>query len=272
MRHVVLLCVLLFAGAAAPAPADLAWQQHPGAAVPPDIVLRDESGAPIRLDQVFGQVPVILDLGYFHCPSLCGVVRADLLNALQASGLTPGGDYTLVSLSIDPAETPHDAAQAKAADLAVSERPDGSAWHYLTGPSDAIAEAVGFRSRWDADFKQFLHPTGIVVLTRNGRVSAYLTGVGYSGADLRAAVLRAGTGGIAPAALPILLLCFHFDASTGKYTLAVEKILRLMAGVTVLALGGWLVALSRKGRKHFFFEKKKCFLPFFLKTPPCPHP
>jgi protein SCO1/2 len=228
--------------------AALGWRPAPGVQVPLDTVLRDETGRAVSLHRIFGGAPVILDLGYFHCPSLCGVVRADLLRALQGSGLIEGRDYSLLSLSIDPAEMPDDAAHAKQADLAQSPFASGADWHYMTGTADAvgrIANAVGFRDRYDSRFRQFLHPTGLVVLTRAGMVSGYLLGVGYTAGDLRAAVMRARDGGVARDALPILLLCFHFDPSTGRYTLAIEKLLRLTGLFTVLTLGGTLLVLHR---------------------------
>ena len=255
----LLVAALLVTGAASPAAsgpaapsdaADFAWRMAPGAQLPLDTPLTDEAGRAVRLQDAFGVRPVVLDLGYFHCPSLCGVVRNDLFRALQASGLKGGEDYTLVALSIDPAETPRDAAEAKAADLAQAPFATGDGWHYWTGSAPALAAveaAVGFRARYDAEFKQFLHPAGLVVLTRGGVVSGYLQGVGYAGGDLRTAVLRAGEGGIAQAALPILLLCFHFDAATGRYTLAIEKVLRLMALFTVAIIGGLLLVLHRRG-------------------------
>lgn len=254
MRLVLLLVSLLLPGAARAGDdlaAAFAWQQHPGARLPLDTVLRDEAGRDMALGGAFGGVPVILDLDYYHCPSLCGLVRADLVNALRNSGLAAGRDYALVSLSIDPAETAGDAARAKATDLAQASVADGSAWHYLTGSAAAIAavaDAVGFRDRYDDRLKQFTHPAGIVVLTAAGTVSGYLLGVGYTAGDLRAAVLRAGEGGVAQASLPILLLCFHYDAATGRYTLAIEKLLRLLAGLTVLTLGGLFVVLQRHQR------------------------
>ncbi len=248
-RAALLAAAILVSGAGQPDATDYAWQMHRGATIPRSAILHDETGQTLPLAAAFTGKPVILDLGYFHCPSLCGVVRADLLAALRTSGLVGGADYQLVSLSIDPAETPEDAAAAKAADLEQAPFATGAGWHYVTGAAAdvaAIGEAVGFRSRYDAVFKQYLHPTGIVVLTKEGVVSSYLQGVGYSGGDLRAAVLRAGTGGIAQASLPILLLCFHFDTTTGRYTLAIEKVLRLAGALTVLTIGGLLLVLHRK--------------------------
>lgn len=243
--------MLWAAAARAEAPADFAWVQHRGDTVPLAAPLRDEAGRGVTLRGLLTAAPVILDLGYFHCPSLCGVVRSDLYGALRASGLASGQDYTVVSVSIDPGETPGDAARAKQDDLAQAPFARAADVHYLTGPAASLAAiegAVGFRARYDVAFKQFLHPAGIVVLTRTGTVSAYLLGVGYSGGDLRAAVLRAGDGGIAEAALPILLLCFHFDAATGRYTLAVEKLLRIAAALTALSVGGtlWLAHRPRR--------------------------
>jgi protein SCO1/2 len=249
IRFRTALLATLFAASAACADdaASFAWRQHPGAAIPLSTVLHDQSGRDVTLAALLGSRPVVLDLGYFHCPSLCGVVRSDLFRAAAQAGLVPGRDFSLLSLSIDPAETPADAAAARAADLAQTPA-DPANIHYLTGDSTPVQSAVGFHARYDTRFKQFMHPAGLVVLTRSGVISTYLLGVGYGAGDLRAAVLRAGDGGIAQAALPILLLCFHFDSTTGRYTLAVEKVLRLAAGLTVLMLGGMLVLLHARRR------------------------
>ena len=251
-RAATLLALLL--AAAAPAPIDpeaFAWRTATGATLPLSTPLRDEAGHPFALSQAFGAKPVILDLGYFHCPSLCGVVRSDVFGALERSGLRPD-QYTFLAVTIDPSETPQDAAAARAADRQQSPFLAQADAHYLTGPPTSLAaiqQAVGFRARYDAAYKQFLHPAGIVVLTSGGVVSAYLLGVGYAPTDLRAAVIRASTGGIAQAAVPVLLLCFHYDAATGQYTLAIEKVLRLAGAITVLGIGALVFVLHRRSRR-----------------------
>jgi protein SCO1/2 len=233
------------AGAAQPDAAQLAWTQHPGAQVPMQSVLRDASGRAVRLAQMVSGTPAILDLGYYRCPSLCGTVRADLLGALRQSGLRPD-QYALLVVSIDPAEAPPEAARAQAADLASLGMAAAPAWHYLTGDAAPVIRAVGYHDLYRADLRQFLHPVGLVVLTPQGIVSSYLLGVGYTGGDLRAAVLRAQGGLVARAALPILLVCFHFDPLTGRYTLAVVKLLQLAGAITVLTLGGLVLLLHRR--------------------------
>lgn len=250
MKRILLLSAMLLMGAG-PDPDQFSWQQHPGAEMPMQTAVLDESGRTLWLADFAGHVPMILDFGYFNCPTLCGTVRDDLLNALTQSGLTAGRDYTVLAVSIDPAETPRDAADARARDRAQFSLAGNAAFHYLTASAPAIAalqNAAGFRDRYDARFKQFMHPSGLVILTDRGRISAYLLGVGYQPGDLRAAILRAGGGGIAAAALPILLLCFHFDPSTGRYTLAIMKVLRLMALLTIAMIVALMLLLNRRPR------------------------
>ena len=191
-------------------------------------------GLRIRLGALLGERPTILALGYFHCPSLCGVVRDDLLEALSHAGSRAGADYGLCGHGIDPAETAADAAAALADDrerypAAAAER----GWHFAhrrcRERSRRSNGAVGFRSRYDVHLRQFLHPAGLVVLTPDGASRAMCSASAIRPATSAAAVTLASSGGIAKAALPILLLCFHFDATTGRYSLEIMKVLRLAA-------------------------------------------
>ncbi len=127
----------------------------------------------------------------------------------------------------------------------------GAGWHFLTGSAPAIGaleRAVGYHSRYDLSLKQFIHPAGLVLISPSGVISSYLLGVGYQPGDLRAALVRARAGGIAKAALPILLICFHYDSNTGRYSLAIVKLLRLAGAVTVLMILVLLALLRRRAR------------------------
>lgn len=257
IARALLLAVLLAWPASSRAASDLAqfaWQQHPGSQVPLDAMLRDERGQPVRLGALTGGRPAILALGYFHCPNLCGLLRADLTDALAGSGLHAPADYALIVISIDPTETASDAADAHRQDAARMPVPaDAAGWHYLTGSADAVRaveQAVGFRAHFDPALRQFVHPAGLVILTTQGAVSSYLLGVGYRPGDLRSAVTRAGDGGIAKAALPVLLLCFHYDPATGRYTLAVTRLLQLAGALTVFTVGGTIALALRRERRR----------------------
>lgn len=253
-----LLIFLLFAaspvalGASTPDFSGLSYEQKLGSQLPLQEAFRDDAGRIVHLSDVFAGKPLILTLGYFHCPNLCSVVRADLFDALHASGMTAGRDYSLVALSIDPSETSAAATSAKADDLQRYRVPGAvENWHFLTGTADAIeavADSVGFHDRFDPELKQFVHPVGIVFATPAGVVSSYLLGVGYQPSDVRLGVTRAQWGSVAAAALPVLLLCYHYDSTTGRYTLAILKLLRLAAAITVVTVTGTLFLAFRRDR------------------------
>jgi protein SCO1 len=256
MRFALLIALILSAppvayGASVPDFSGLAYEQRLGSQIPMQQALRDESGRDVRLSElVTAGKPLILALVYFHCPNLCGVVRADLFDALHRSGMTAGRDYSLVALSIDPSESSADADRAKRDDALSFPSPGApDHWHFLTGSTEAVkavADSVGFHDRYDAELKQFMHPVGIVFATPAGIVSSYLLGVGYQPGDVRLAVTRAQWGSIASAALPVLLLCFHYDPTTGRYTLAIMKLLRLTAGITAVVVAGTLFLAFRR--------------------------
>jgi protein SCO1/2 len=257
MRLRLLIVLLLAApgialGASMPDFSGLAYEQKTGSQLPLQEMFRDEADRSAHLSDMFDGKPLILVLGYFHCPNLCSVVRADLFDALHASGMTAGRDYSLVALSIDPSETTADAVAAKADDLRRYPSPGaGENWHFLTGRADAVqavADAIGFHDRFDPEFKQFVHPVGIVFATPAGIVSSYLLGVGYRPGDVRLGVTRARLGSVAAAALPVLLLCYHFDPATGRYTLAILKLLRLAGIITALTVAGTLFLAFRRDR------------------------
>jgi protein SCO1 len=248
----LLVCLLVPANAGATTGlAEFGFHQRPGAQVPMDAPLWDQNGHAVRLRELARARPAILVLGYYHCPNLCGIVRDDLLHALSLSGLR-ADQYSLIVLSIDPTETRADAASAKREDLARYPLPGAeAAWHYLLGPASSvrgIAAAVGFPYRYDRQLKQFLHPTGLVFLNSAGRVSGYLLGVGYPPGDLASGITRASKGSIEQAAAPILLLCFHFDPNTGRYTLAITKVLQLAGLLTVLILATTIGLALRRER------------------------
>lgn len=239
----------------APDPTQFAYRQRLGNQLPMQEEMRDSTGRTWRFTDLAAGRPVILALGYYHCPGLCGLLRSDLLHALAGSGLRAGRDYELLVLSIDPGETTADAAAAKQADHARYPLPGaGTGWHYLVAGADsinAIAAAVGFRNHFDAATKLFVHPSGIVFLTPAGIVSGYRLGLGFEPADLRAGIAHARLGRIARAASPILLLCLHFDPTTGRYSLAILRLLQLTGALTVLTVGGTIaLALRRDSRRR----------------------
>jgi protein SCO1/2 len=253
---------LVIAAAFAPASAHAAsppdpnlysFHQQPGAELPMQSVFLDSDGHALRLSELSHGLPLIVVLAYLRCSSLCGLVRSSLFEALRTAQFKAGGDYALAVVSIDPRERSVDANLAKTADRAAFGPwgADGFV-HYLTGNANdiqALAQAVGFRDRFEPDSDQFVHPAGVVFVTSSGRVSNYLLGVGYAPSAVRSALERAASGTIAEAGSPLLLICFHFDATTGRYSLEILKVLRLGGIVAVLTVAGMLFLLYRRERR-----------------------
>lgn len=260
-RAVLLLGIVLLApmsGMAqqlAPDPLrDVGIDQRLTAQVPGELFFRDETGREVRLAEYFDQKPIILVLVYYECPMLCTLVLNGLVRALRAMPLTAGRDFTVLTVSINPAETPALAAEKKAAYIEHYGRAEArQGWHFLTGEPSAIhrlAETVGFRYVYDPRTKQYAHAAGIMVLTPSGRVSRYFYGLEYSARDLRLGLVDASEGKIGSPVEKVLLLCYRYDPSTGKYSLAILRLIRLAGAGTLLGLGLFLVILFRRDRRR----------------------
>lgn len=238
---------------AIPAPLrEIGFDQNIGQRLPLDTAVIDEDGRAVRIGSYFGARPVVLIFAYYNCPMLCAQVINGLASAIGVISLVPGRDFDVVALSFDPRDTPAAAATKKAAFLERYGRPGAAAGaHFLTAsqPSiDRLTKAAGFRYAWDAGTQQFAHPTGIVVLTPDGRLARYLFGIEYGPRDLRFAIVEASAGKVGTAVDTLLLYCYHYDPMTGRYGLAIMRTLRLAGATTVLALGLFIAIMVRRER------------------------
>jgi protein SCO1 len=223
---------------------DFAFRQNLGAALPLDTRLRDAKGAPVALRDLFGKRPVVLDFEYDRCTTLCGVVLDQLAANLRGTSLVPGRDFEVALIDIDPAATP-----AEASDFARQHGTAGPGVQVLTGEEAsirAITDVAGFPYRRDAATGQFAHPAGVIVATPEGKIARYLQGLDWRALDLRLALTEAAGEGIAAPAEQLLLFCYCYDPQTGRYDLAIARLLEVIGAATVLALGG-LVWLSARG-------------------------
>lgn len=251
------LLALALAGAAraqpGPPPPDLTgvgFDQRLDAQLPLDLRFRDEGGHNVRLGDYFGRRPVILTLAYYRCPNLCTLVLTQLVETLRKLQFSAGDQFEIVTLSIDPRETPATAMAKKASYIQRYGRPGVDAgWHFLTGEAGsigALAQTIGFHYTYDAQLDQYMHPTGIVVLTAAGRVARYFYGIDYTPADLRLGLIEASAGTIGSPVDQVLLFCYHYDPTTGRYSPLIQHIMWLAVAGTILALGGLVFALLRR--------------------------
>lgn len=249
------LAVPLLAQRAEPLPKELEGvgiEERPGAQVPLDAVFFNEEGREVTLGELLGGKPTILTLVYYRCPMLCGLVLQGVLDGLKGLPATVGEEFHVVTISIDPLETPTLAKLKKQTYLGEYGRAGAAAgWHFLTGKQDQIqrvANSVGFFYKWNEERQEYAHAAGIFVLSPQGKVARTLYGVLYEPRTLKLALSEAREGKSSWGE-KIVLYCFHYDANEGRYVVAASRIMRAGGAVTLLALGSWLFVSWRRSRR-----------------------
>lgn len=221
--------------------------------VPMDLLFYDETGAQVRLGDLFTGRPVLITPVYYSCPMLCNLVLNGLVKALKILKFTPGRDFDIITFSINPKEKPELALSKKQSYLEEYKRPEAApGWRFLTGDQasiDRLTDAIGFRYAYDPVLKEYAHAAGIIVATPQGRLSHYFYGIEYSPKDIRLALVEAAKGKIGDLMDQFLLLCYHYDPSTGKYGFAVIGFLRLFCVLTVTALAAFIIRSLKDERK-----------------------
>jgi protein SCO1/2 len=233
---------------------DMGFDQRLDQQVPLELSFVDDQGAQVRLGDYFAEGrPVILTLGYYECPTLCSVVRSGLVESLSKVSLDAGRDFAVISVSIDPTETPMVAQSSKTFTTQRYGRPGTEqGWHFLTGEEASIkslADAVGFRYYYDESISQYGHPSGIVMITPEGRISRYFYGIDYAPNDLRLGLVETSANKIGTLIDQFMLFCYQYDPKTGQYTALVMNMVRAGGVAIVLAIGSGLVLARRFGQR-----------------------
>lgn len=236
--------------------------QHLNQQLPMDAQFVDETGRTVRLGDYFGKHPAILSLVYYNCPMLCSEELDGLTSALEMVKLTPGKDFDVVVISIDPSETPAEAAKKKSFYLKRYGRPEtANGWHFLTGQRpaiDAVSSAVGFGyvrvPGPDGRLTQFAHASSIELVTTDGKLAQYYLGVEYSPKDMLLGLIDASGNKIGSPVANILTYCYHYDPQTNKHSLIVARVVQFGGMVTMAGLGGFIFLMFRRdlklGRDH----------------------
>ena len=232
--------------------------EHLGDRVPRGLTFTDVTGAPKSLDALLGQGhPVVVTLGYHRCPMLCGLVLDGLAKAARTISLGLGKDYTAVDISIDPGEDTKLLQQNQHRVLEQAGQGRGKpltreAWPFWLSSADGgaaartLADAVGFRYKYDPTSKQFAHEAVAFVLTPDGVLSRYLYGVDYPARDFRMALVEASDGKVGTSLDKVILSCYRYDPVTRRYGPFVFGFMRIGAGLVFFALAGLMTVLWRK--------------------------
>jgi len=242
--------------------------QHLDQQLPLDAAFVDETGKPVKLGDYFGKKPAILALVYYTCPMLCSEEMDGLTSSLEMVKLTPGKDFDVVIVSIDPSDSPELAAKSKALYVKRYGRPETAAgWHFLTGQRpaiDAVTNAVGFGyvrvPGPDGKLTQFAHASSIEIVTPEGKLAQYYLGVEYSPKDMLLGLIDASGNKIGSPVANILTYCYHYDPQTNKHSLMVARVVQVGGMITVAGLGGFMFLMFRRdvnvAREHDLTKKE----------------
>lgn len=212
----------------------------------------DSEGQKVRLKELsLKQRPLIIVPVYYSCPRLCGLLMSGVRDLLNQIELKIGQDYSVIAVSFNSEDRPEQAARRKLqytkdfkghGDLAAG-------WHFLVGEQDQIdllMNQIGFNYRPDG--KEFAHTSAMILLTPNGEISQYFTGIDFSAWDTKLALIEASQGNIGSALDHALLFCFRFDPSKGKYTWAAVNVMRAGGVLTLVLLVALIVTLKWRER------------------------
>ena len=219
--------------------------------MPLDTAFRGEEGEEVTLRQLV-TAPTILALVYYECPNVCDLLLVGLAGVLGPLSAEPGRDFNVVTISIDPKETPAIARESRRRSLQAIQKtfPPGS-WRFLTGDHaaiDAVADSIGFRYVENGD--GFDHPVALVILSPQGKIVRYMLGADFLASDLRLSLMEAQKGTIGPTIAKLVRICFRVDPKSHKL---VFQITRVVATITLTLAGGfvvWLFFAARRRRRR----------------------
>lgn len=229
-------------------------QEKLGQPISLNLAFKDSLGRDVLLRDYFdGKLPVILTLNYSDCPMLCSLILNGLVNGLKQIDLVLGKDYRIVTVSINPHETPERAHKTQNRYLSQYGKPESrDGWAFLTGSEaniKAVADSVGFQYSYNEARDEYAHPSAFAIAMPNGNIARYIYGIEYLPDTLRLSLIEASEGKVGTTVDRILLYCFHYDETEGRYAPAAMNVMRLSGGLGAILLGGFLLLLWRAERR-----------------------
>ncbi|MCC9600108.1 SCO family protein [Stieleria sp. JC731] len=229
--------------------------QKLGDTIPIDAPLVDSNGNAIRVSDVIdGSLPTIFTMNYSNCPMLCSIQLNQLTAALNQLDLKLGEDFRILTVSIDPNETTERAAETKAkyVDEVINQPLANRGWTFATAKQPVItklADAVGFRYRYDEAIQQYNHPAMLAFISPQGVITRYSLSLDFPADQLKLALVEAGEGTVGNAVDQFIMWCYSYDPDSNSYTPHAWRIMRLCGlgfiGLMLAALVPYWV--GRKG-------------------------
>jgi protein SCO1/2 len=233
--------------------------EHLGDHVPETLAFKDQDGKSVTLGEyLHGGVPVILTFNYSSCPMLCSLQLTAFVEGLKKLDFSAGKQFRIVTVLLDPKETNDSARRFRARYLSQYNRPGSEpGWSFLIGSDQnihALAKAVGFTYNYNEARGEYIHPAVLTLLSPEGKVARYLYGLEYPDKTLRLGLVEASEGRVGTSLDRLVLYCFHYDSSEGRYAPIANRIMQVGGAVSLLVLAGFLTILIRRDKKRTLVE------------------
>lgn len=225
---------------------DIGISEKLGETIPLDLSFYDEQNDTITLGSLIDK-PTILSFVYFDCPGLCSPLLSGVSEVVSNTDLELGTDYEIITISFNTKDTPEKANIKKKNFVQKIGEDQQKHWHYLTGEEEnikAITAAVGYK--YKPQGVDFAHPSAIIMVSPEGKITRYLYGLNYLPFDLKMATIEAQKGLPQPSINKFLEVCFAYDPQGRTYTL---QITRIVGALSILIALSILTILLLKGRK-----------------------
>lgn len=217
-----------------------------GETVPLDLYFIDEDKDTLVLGDYIDK-PTIVTLVYYTCPGICTPLLGEMTSLVDEMDLKPGIDYKILTISFNKDDTPEVAKRKKENFMKGLRKPfPASEWRWVTGDSVSIkrfTDAVGFEFLPDSG--NFAHPTSLILLSSEGKITRYLYGINQLPFDLKMAVIEASEGRVGPTISKVLQFCFSYDREGQKYAF---NFTRVGGSFILLFLVVFLVGISIRSK------------------------
>ncbi|MFQ5583154.1 MAG: SCO family protein [Calditrichia bacterium] len=227
--------------------AEVGIDEKLGGIIPGDIYFNAENGDTLSLGEYIDK-PTVISLVYYNCPGICTPLLGAMVDVLEQMDLIPGKDYKVLTISFDTRDTPQLALKKKTNYFNRFEKPfPEKDWRWVTGDSlsiKRITDAVGFN--FMPDKNDFAHPTTLIVVSPQRKITRYLYGITYLPFDLKMAIVEASEGRVSPTISKLLRFCFSYDREGQKYAF---NFTRVGGGLILLFVIIFVVVTSVKSRK-----------------------
>jgi len=219
--------------------------------VPEDLELITEDYDTVLLREAIDK-PTVLVLVYYECPGICSPLLEGVAEVISRSDMQLGEDYQVFTVSFDHTESPRLAKDKKKTYAKLVKNKDVSeGWEYFTSDSANISRllnSVGFRVKPAG--QEWVHPTALIVLSPQGKITRYLHGLTFLPFDLKMAVVEASKGKSGPTINKVLRYCFSYDPEGQKYVFNITKITGTLILLLALILFLVLVLKKRKSKNQ----------------------